>query len=80
MILEIPDRTLLHSRYTVDEFRLDVAVMLFQKEAMSLGRAAEWVGLSRLEFQKELKKRGVHLHYSVGDLHEELAAFEKLGL
>jgi hypothetical protein len=42
--------------------------------------AAEWVGMLRIEFQKELKGRGVHLHYEVSDLHEELATLEKIGL
>ncbi|MBX2889625.1 MAG: UPF0175 family protein [Saprospiraceae bacterium] len=80
MVLEIPDRVLSHSKYTVEDFKLDVAVMLYQKQVMSLARAAEWVGLSRLEFQKELKDRDIHLHYEVSDLHEELATLEKIGL
>lgn len=64
------------AKYTVEEFRLDIAVMLYQKQIMSLARAAEWVGVSRIAFQKELKSRGIRLHYEVSDLHEELAAFE----
>jgi len=80
MVLEIPDRVLSHSKYTVEDFKLDVAVMLYQKQVMSLARAAEWVGLSRVEFQKALKSRGIHLHYEVSDLHEELATLEKIGL
>lgn len=80
MVLELPDQILFQAKYTVEEFRLDIAVMLYQKQIMSLARAAEWVGLSRLEFQRELKTRGIHLHYEVSDLHEELAAFEKMGL
>ena len=80
MVLELPDQALFQARYTAEEFRLDIAVMLYQKQVMSLARAAEWVGLSRTAFQKELKNRGIHLHYEVSDLHEELAAFEKMGL
>ncbi len=79
MVLEVPDHIFYRS-YTVGEFQMDVAVMLFQKRVLSLARAAEWVGMSRLEFQKELKKRGVYLHYDVQDLHEELDAFKKMGI
>jgi predicted HTH domain antitoxin len=81
MVLEIPDQILSHSKYTVAEFRLDIAIMLYQKQAISLARAAEWVGFSRLEFQKELKARAIHLlHYEISDLYEEMAAFRKTGL
>lgn len=80
MVLEVPDHTLLKSKYSVAEFKLDIAVMLYQKQVMSLGRAAEWVGIPRIEFQKELKSRGIHLHYEVSDLQDEMEAFEKLGL
>lgn len=79
MVLEIPDH-IFYKAYTVSEFRLDVAIMLFQKRMFSLARAAEWVGMSRLEFQKALKTRGVYLHYEIQDLHEELEAFKKMGI
>ena len=80
MVLEIPDQALSKSKYTAAEFRLDIAVMLYQKQVMSLARAAEWVGLSRIDFQKELKAQGIPLHYDVSDLHEEMATLDKMGL
>lgn len=80
MVVEIPDRIIATSTYTVEEFKLDIAVMLYQKQVLSLGRAAEWVGLSRIEFQRALKSHGIPLHYEVSDLHEELSNLEKIGL
>lgn len=79
MVLEIPDELVLRPVYSTDEFMLDVAVLLYQKRVLSLAAAADWVGLSRLAFQKVLKERAIWLHYAVEDLHEELATFEKLG-
>ena len=80
MVLEIPDQILSKSKYSATEFRLDIAIMLYQKQVMSLARAAEWVGLSRIEFQKELQNRAIHLNYEESDLEEELATLEKIGL
>ena len=80
MVLEIPDQILLRSRYSVEELKMDIAVMLYQKQMMSLARAADWLGLSRVDFQKELKFRSIYLHYEVSDLHEELATLEKFAL
>lgn len=50
-ILEIPE----------SDLKLEIAVLLFQKEKISSGKAAEIAGISLLEFWKELSKRGIDL-------------------
>lgn len=80
MVLEIPDQLLSGASYSAEKFKLDVAVMLYQKEVMSLARAAEWLGISRIAFQKVLHQSGTYLHYEISDLQEEMANFDKMGL
>jgi predicted HTH domain antitoxin len=46
-----------------DELRLEIAIMLFEKERLSLRKAASLAGLNWLIFMQELDKRSVNLHY-----------------
>ena len=50
-ILEIPE----------SDLKLEIAILLFQKDKISSGKAAEIVGIPVLEFWKELSKRNIDL-------------------
>lgn len=49
--------------YTETELRLEIALMLFEKEKLSLRKAAAMTGMHWLDFMKELDKRKISLHY-----------------
>ena len=51
------------SCYTEGELLLEIAVMLFEKERLSLRKAASLAQLHWLDFMKELDKREIALHY-----------------
>lgn len=46
-----------------DELKLEIAVMLFEKEKLSLRKAASLAGLNWLIFMKELDRRSIDIHY-----------------
>ncbi len=69
MQLEIPDDL----GITEEQARLDFAVGLFSSRTTSLARAARLAGLSRIEFQRILDKRGIPLTYDATDLGEDIA-------
>lgn len=46
-----------------DELKLDIAIMLFEKEKLSLRKAASLAGINWLMFMKELDKRDISIHY-----------------
>ncbi len=48
---------------TEEELKLEIAVMLFEKETLSLRKAASLAGLHWLQFMKEPDKRQVPLHF-----------------
>jgi predicted HTH domain antitoxin len=50
-ILEIPE----------SDLKLEIALLLFQKDKISSGKAAKIVGIPVLEFWKELSKRNIDL-------------------
>ena len=46
-----------------DELKLEIAIMLFEKEKLSLRKAATLAGMHWLMFLKELDKRSINIHY-----------------
>ena len=49
--------------YSEEELKLEIGVMLFVKEKLSLRKAATLAGLHWLTFMKELDRRKIDLHY-----------------
>lgn len=73
MTIEIPDFVFkISPKYTVADLRLDVAVSLYERKKFSLARSASFAGITRLQFQSILAERGIYLHYSIEDLHNDL--------
>jgi predicted HTH domain antitoxin len=67
------------SRMTEDEFRTELAVMLYQRGKVSLGWAADFCGVGRVRFQHLLASRDIPIHYDRAALEQDLAvahAFE----
>jgi len=75
--LEIPDEVWQAMRLppaeTKARIQLELAVSLYAQEILSLGKAAELAGISRLEMNDALAKRGVPMHYAQEDLSNDLA-------
>jgi predicted HTH domain antitoxin len=62
-MLVIEDGLLKAAGLTEPEMKLEIAVMLFEKEKLSLRKAASLAGMHWLDFMKELDKRQIALHY-----------------
>jgi predicted HTH domain antitoxin len=78
MTLTIPPERL--GNVTLDERDaiVDIAIGLYKREAVSLGRAAEVAGISSVELLAELRRRHIPINYGVEELREDVATFEKL--
>ena len=57
----------------------DIAVYLYDKEKLSVGQAKKLAGLTQVEFQKEMSKRGVFIKYDIEDLEKDLDMLKRLG-
>jgi predicted HTH domain antitoxin len=79
MGMVIPDEVLQASRLTESEFKVEIAVMLFQKEKLSLGQASRLANLGRIEFQHLLASRNMSIHYDVPDFEEDMETLRGLG-
>ena len=78
MTLNISDQILQASGLTEEELTLEIAVSLYQREILSLGKAAAFAGLHRMAFQAALSEREVPINYSVEDLEADLNALDRI--
>jgi len=62
-MLLIEDTYIKASGLTEQELRLEIAIMLFEKEKLSLRKSASLAEMHWLDFMKELDKRNIALHY-----------------
>jgi len=61
---------------TVKPFRLDIAVKLFDEEAISLGKASRLAGMPPAAFMDHLRSLGIPVaRPAPGELEEELTRF-----
>jgi predicted HTH domain antitoxin len=77
-MIELPDSALEGTGMTPEWAKLELAVALYRDRKASMGRATQIAGLARLEFQRELGKRGVMVDYEVEDLHADLETLRDL--
>jgi predicted HTH domain antitoxin len=80
MTINIPDEILRSAQVTEDDLKLEIALLLYKQNKISSGKVRAWLGLTVLEFQHELAKRGLSINYDVSDLEQDLENLHSLGL
>lgn len=61
-----------------DEFRLELAIFLFEKEIFTLGKASEFANKPQFFLQKELAKRKIPLHYGFEEYQEDINTIKEM--
>ncbi|NEO52672.1 MULTISPECIES: UPF0175 family protein [unclassified Okeania] len=79
MSIIISDQILCTTRMTESEMKLEIAVMLFQKEKLTLGQASRFADMNRIAFQHLLASRQIPVHYDVKDLEKDIENLQKMG-
>ncbi len=80
MSLVISEDFLETAHTSVEELKQEIAVLLFQKDRLTLAQAARFAGLPRLRFQHLLAGRGISPHYGIPEFEQDVATLKKLGL
>lgn len=75
----IPDDILQATRMSEEELKRELAILLFQKEKLTLGQASRLAGMNLLQFQHLLASRQIPVHYDVAEFEEDLKALRELG-
>jgi len=80
MTVLISDDIFRATRMTEDELKLEIAIMLYKEEKISSGKARAWTGLTVIEFQHELAKRGLFINYDVKDFEADVKTLQSMRL
>ncbi|MEQ8956620.1 MAG: UPF0175 family protein, partial [Coleofasciculus sp. C2-GNP5-27] len=80
MSLVIPNDILQATKMTEDELKLEIAIMLYKQEKISSGKVRAWTGLTVIEFQHELGKRGLCINYDVEEFQLDIQTLQSMGL
>ena len=82
-LMEIPEDVLTSIKIPKKEFekelKINLTVVLYQRDAISLGKARKLADMNKWEFLEELGKRKIPRHYTEKELGEDLA-FAKSGM
>lgn len=78
-ILELPQEILDSARLTVDELKVEMAVHLYTRGRLSIGKARELAGMSLWEFRQVLASRRIPPHYDVDDWEQDVATLREMG-
>jgi predicted HTH domain antitoxin len=79
MSVTIPDEVLLAARMSESELCQEIAILLYEKDKITLAQASRLAGMDRLELQHLLASRGIPVHYGVQELEEDLDTLRSLG-
>lgn len=60
------------------KLRIEISIILYQNEKISLGKASELCGLHRIEFQKILAERKIPINYGIEELEKDLKNLAQL--
>ncbi len=72
MSLVIPDEIVRATNMSPEELRVELAVLLFKEDKLTLGQAARFAGMPQPHFQHLLGRRKIPLHYGVEEFEEDL--------
>ncbi len=73
MKLTIPPERFGNLRVTEQDALVDIAIGLYKREEVSLGRAAEVAGISSVQLLGELGRRHIPINYGPDDLQADIA-------
>lgn len=79
MTVTIPDERITNVSFTERDALIDVAIGLYKRQLISIGKAAEIAGTSTPELLHELGRRCIPINYGRDDLKQDLEAIKKLG-
>lgn len=79
MSLVISDDIVRASGLSESDLLLEIILLLFQQEKLSLGKASEILGMPQFQFQRLLDEREICVHYDVAEFREDLQHLSQKG-
>ncbi len=79
MSINISDEILEKIQMPEEELLQEIAMLLLQKEKLTLGQASHFAQMSQIQFQRLLALRQIPLHYDIAELREDVKSLEANG-
>ena len=79
MSLVISDEIVKASGISETELLLEIIIMLFKQKKISIGKASHLAGMHLLQFQHELARRQIPVHYDVEDFEADIKTLREMG-
>jgi predicted HTH domain antitoxin len=79
MSLVLSDEIIKASGLSEADLLLEIMILLFQRDKISLGKASELLGMPQIQFQRLLADRGICVHYDVVEFQEDLQHLKAKG-
>lgn len=77
-VIKIPNDILLASRMALEDIAVELAVHLFERGKLSIGKAKSLAGMSLWEFQNLLASRKIPIHYGIKEYKEDVNTLRRL--
>ncbi len=78
MSLVISDEIVRATHVSETELTQEIAVMLFQREKLTLGQASQLALMSQLQFQHLLASRHIPIHYDVKEFEQDIKTLKEM--
>jgi predicted HTH domain antitoxin len=78
MSIVISEEILQQAHMTEEELRQEIAILLFQKEKLTLAQASKFAGMNRIQFQHLLASRQIPIRYNIEDFNRDLETLRKM--
>lgn len=78
MAIIISDEIIRQTQLSEDEFKIRLALLLFEKNILTFGQARRFSGLNVLSFQELLVEHKIPMHYDWEDYQDDLKTLEAL--
>lgn len=79
MNITIPDEILTSAKMSADDVKLELAIVLYERRKISIGKARSLVGMNLIQFQQELSSRGVYMNYDIEDFEADIKTLKEMG-
>ncbi|MEA5575338.1 UPF0175 family protein [Anabaena sp. UHCC 0451] len=79
MSVVIPNEILTTTRMNEEEMKREIAIMLFQKDKLTLAQASRFAGMNRIAFQHLLASHQIPVHYGVEDFEQDIKNLQEMG-
>jgi predicted HTH domain antitoxin len=78
MTVTIPNERIEDIQLSEHDALIDIAIGLYKRDEISIGRAAEVAGITTPEILAELGRRKIEINYDIKDLQEDIENLRRL--